>query len=438
MSRDLPRRVRGDRERFLQVLNNLLSNAIKFSEEGEVRIDVDFLGEQDNEGTLRLKVQDQGVGMAPERARRLFEDEFLGPDADPYSSRHTGFGLLVCKGLVEAMRGRIGVESTPGEGSRFWFSLPVVIQPDLTERSELRRALRDRHALVVGASAGTVSTLVEECEAVEASCQVATDYEHAHEMLRAGHRARTRVDLLLVDTRLRREQALKLCRAVLADPALKDVPIVLLVTVDERGLPAVQKLVQEHGLPVLTKPVHRNGFRALLASLYGIEDLLPPDDDYRETAEDLARRRDYRLLLVEDNDINQQVMRGMLDKLGYRVKITDSGEAALALMARETFDLLLLDCLMPDMDGFEVARRIREREQADQAIGQGALQRVPIVAVSANTVDGMQARCLAAGMDDFLAKPLQMERLETVLRQWLPPDLPVRHDGDGASRNEGE
>ena len=434
MSRHLPRRVRGDRERFLQVLNNLLSNAIKFSDRGEIRIEVEHLGDHDRDGILQVRVVDQGVGMEPLSARRLFEDEFLGPDADPFANRHTGFGLLVCKGLVEAMAGQIGVDSAPGEGSTFWFTLRLPTQLDLSDRSELRRALRNKRCLVAGAAPGTFGALVEELEVLEAECEEADDYDHALQHLRAGHRDGSEYDLLLVDTRERRDSALNLCATVLDDPALRGVNVVLLAAVDERSHARVQKLVHKHNLPVLTKPVHRYGLRTLMAGLYGVDDATPEDSDYTETAEDLARRRDYRLLLVEDNDVNQIVIRGMLAKLGYQLKSVSSGETALALLEQEQFDLILLDCMMPEMDGFEVARRIRQYEQAQQAdvaAADDATQgeypstdtgRVPIVAITANTMEGVQARCLAAGMDDFLAKPVQLERLETILRHWLTPE----------------
>lgn len=433
MSRHLPRRVRGDRERFLQVLNNLLSNAIKFSDEGEIRIEVDHLGDAERDGLLQVRVVDHGIGMEPLAARRLFEDEFLGPDADPFSNRHTGFGLLVCKGLVEAMAGQIGVESAPGQGSTFWFTLRLPMQPELGDRSELRRALLDKRCLVAGAASGTVSALVEELDVLEAACQAATDYDHALQTLRSGQREQKGFDLLLVDTRDRRESALNLCRSVLDDPALRGVQVILLATVDERSHAGVQKLVQQHALPVLTKPVHRYGLRSLLAPLYGVDEEQPGDDDYKETPEDLARRRNYRLLLVEDNEVNQRVMRGMLGKLGYQVESVSEGETALALMEQETFDLILMDCMMPDMDGFDVARRIREREHAEHAMTQTPLRRVPIVAITANTMEGVQARCLAAGMDDFLAKPLQLDRLETVLRHWLPAEAPAANDHDDST-----
>ena len=421
LKHDLPRRVRGDRERIMQVLNNLLSNAIKFSEQGEIRLEVDFQGDNDGDGLLQLRVTDQGVGMAPEQATSLFDDPFQAPEVDNPAARRGGFGLLVCKGLVDAMAGRIGVESTPGEGSCFWFNLPMQAQPDMSDRTDLRRVLRDQHLLVVGAASGTAAMLAEEMQALDANSEVIDDYDAVLAVLREGQREGQR-QLLYLDTWARREAALNLCRAVAADPALAAVQVILGVSVDERSQPSVQKLVREQGLPVLTRPLHRRALRLLLSQLYGLDDPLATELQFAEF-DDQAQRKDYRLLLVENDHASELVLRGMLAKLGYPLKSVSDGEAALALMQQEAFDLVLLDCMLPGMDGFAVASAIRERERAEaspQQVALDTLPRVPVIGVSADIMGGAQARCFAAGMDDVLGKPLQLDQLETVLRHWLP------------------
>lgn len=436
MDRHLPRRVRGDRERFLQVLNNLISNAIKFSEQGEIRIEVDYsfvprereesstgIGGPDQAGQLNVRVIDQGIGMDPATARSLFEDDFSSPGSDPFLRRQRGFGLLVCKGLVEAMAGQIGVTSEPGEGSTFWFTARMPAQPDMRERSPLSKALSGCRVLVAGAAAGTVAALHEELEVLNVTLQSADDHDHALQALREGHREQCDFNLLLVDTRAGREVALNLARTVLEDPALKGVNVLLLATIAERGLEKVQNLVRRHGVAILTRPVHRSGLRSLLGHLYNAEEEVPLEDARNDSQEERSRRRDYRLLLVEDNEVNQIVTRGMLSKLGYQVKAVDNGEMALQLLEREPFDLVLMDCMMPGMDGFEVTRRWRDME--DPKAG-----RTPVVAMTANTMEGAQARCLAAGMDDFLAKPVHLDQLETMLRHWLPRNAPLSREDD--------
>ncbi len=423
IDRMLPKRIRGDRERLMQVLNNLFSNAIKFSEKGEIRLDVDFTVERENAGVLRVRVSDEGAGMDPETLRHLFQDRFIEEGQDVYSSHHTGFGLLVCKGLIDAMGGTLGAESVPGEGSTFWFTVPVQMQPDMREAQSLIRALDGVQALVVGAASGTVSSIQEELEALGCQASSAMGYDHALQALRAGHREQSDFDVLFVDTWSRGELALNLCRNVLEDPSLRPVRLVLLATIEERSHAAVQQLIDKHDLVVLVRPVHRSVLRQGLARLMGLQRQIPVGDAPLQTPEERQRRKRFRLMLVEDNEVNQLVTRGMLSKLGYQVKTVSNGETALALLEQEPFDLVLMDCMMPEMDGFEATRRQREMEHSK------ASPRTPIVAITANTAEGVQARCLAAGMDDFLAKPVHLDALETVLRRWLP-EQPVRDEDE--------
>ncbi|MBQ25482.1 response regulator [Alcanivorax sp.] len=421
IDRMLPKRIRGDRERLMQVLNNLFSNAIKFSERGEIRLDVDFTVEGESGGVLRVRVSDQGAGMDPETLRHLFQDRFIEDGQDVYSSHHTGFGLLVCKGLIDAMGGALGAESVPGEGSTFWFTVPVQMQPDMREAQSLIRALDGAQAVVVGAASGTVASIQEELEALDCQASSAKGYDHALQALRAGHREQSDFDVLFVDTWSRPELALNLCRNVLEDPSLRPVRLVLLATIEERSHAAVQQLIDKHDLVVLVRPVHRTVLRQGLARLVGLQRQMPVGDAPLQTPEERQRRKRFRLMLVEDNEVNQLVTRGMLSKLGFQVKTVSNGETALALLEQEPFDLVLMDCMMPEMDGFEVTRRLREIEQNKASL------RTPVVAVTANTAEGVQARCLAAGMDDFLAKPVHLDALETVLRRWLP-EQPARDE----------
>ena len=423
----LPRRVRGDRDRLLQVLTNLLSNAIKFSDQGEIRIDVDFTAEGENDGVLRVRVADQGQGMDPDTLKHLFEDQFLEGGKDAFAVRHAGFGLLVCKGLIEAMGGAIGAESVQGEGSTFWFTVRLGMQADMSESYKLIKAMGGLQGLVVGAAPGAQACLQEEFEALGSQCQGARDYDHGLQALRAGHREQVAFDLLLVDTWGRRDLALNLCRSVLNDPALRPVKLILMCTIEERAEPSIQRLLERHGLVTVVRPAHRTSLRAALSKLLGVPRQTPVRDMPTETPEERARRGLNRLLLVEDNEVNQLVTRGMLGKLGYPVKTVNNAETGLALLEQEPFDLVLMDCMMPELDGFSATRALREREQRE------GLPRTPVIAITANTADGVQARCLAAGMDDFLAKPVHLQELETVLRRWLAGPPPDTDDDSGES-----
>lgn len=419
IDRHLPQRLRGDRERLMQIINNLLSNAIKFSKHGEICLEISFSALSDLDGMLQVSVRDQGAGMDEETAAGLFRDELLEEsEQDLFAARRTGFGLLVCKGLVEAMEGNIHVESKPGQGSRFWFSARLGMQPDMQGRDKLRTLMAGRAVLVAGALPGNAAALTEEIEALDVNCLTANDYDHALQALRGGLREHASFSVLMTDTAGRKDSAVNLVRTVLEDPKLGSMRVILLTTLTERGEHQIQQLISQHSrLDVLVKPVHRRILRESLRRLFDLESARPAEDRRITTAPDMAGRKKWRLLLVEDNEINQIVTRGMLDKLGYQVKTVADGRAALTLMEREQFDLVLMDCMMPEVDGFETTRTIRTREE-------GSGRHVPIVAMTANTMEGAEARCLSAGMDDYMAKPVHLEDLDAVLSHWLRNDEP--------------
>lgn len=413
IDRRLPGRLRGDRERIMQIVNNLVSNAIKFSDGGDVLVDVQY-DVASADGRVLIAVSDDGQGMDADTASALFHDAYLDDAEDMFVMRRTGFGLLVCKGLVDAMQGRIWVESLVGEGSTFHVSLPLQSRPDIGSPDRLQSLLANKSAVLAGSSGGTVSALTEELEALEMNCHSTTDYDHALQVLRESHRENCDVALLMVDTHQRRDLAINLCKTVLADPALATVRIILQTSIGERGDAAVQALSrQDPRLEVQVKPMHRHALRVLLEKTLGMDSVEPLADIKPDPDAEREHRKGFRLLLVEDNEVNQIVTRGMLDRLGYQVKTVDGGADALALLAREHFDLVLMDCMMPEMDGFATTRALRELEEDSG-------RRMPVIAMTANTVEGAEARCLAAGMDDYLAKPVHLDDLESTLTQWLP------------------
>lgn len=416
IDRHLPSRVRGDRDRIMQIISNLVSNAIKFSEQGDVvvRLTFDVSGPQ---GRVHIQVSDQGQGMDSEAASALFRDALLDNPQDMFAGRRTGFGLLVCKGLAEAMSGRIWVDSIIGEGSTFHVSVPLESRPEISAPDRLQQSVSGRAAVLCGCSDGTRQALTEELESLEMTTHATSDYDHALQVLRESHREKCDVLLLVVDTRERKESALNLCRTVINDPSLQGVRVILQTTVSERGESSVQAVAQKgNNLEVLVKPVHRRALRVILEKGSGLDSVEPVADRVVDPEQERKHRKGFRLMLVEDNEVNQIVTRGMLDRLGYQVKTVSSGESALALLEQERFDLILMDCMMPDMDGFETTRRLRQKEEASEQE-----LHVPVIAMTANTVEGAQARCLAAGMDDYLPKPVHLEDLETMLGHWLPP-----------------
>ncbi|MDF1820841.1 MAG: response regulator [Alcanivoracaceae bacterium] len=419
---NMPARLHGDRDRLLQISSNLISNAIKFSESGEIVVHAAYNGASVETGLLELSISDQGAGMDAETVDTLFMDSALA-DEDMFAARRTGFGLLVCRGLAEAMGGRISVESVLGEGSTFTVSLPMEERSGMAGKDSLKAAAQGRTAVVAGAARGTVDSLSEELLSLDMDVSATSDYDHALQVLRESHREHCDVPLLVVDTRERTRSAFDLVRTVLADPALAQVHVMVLVSVSERSDSKLEQLLRDQvRVEVLVKPVHRRQVRAAMQRSFGLESSEPVADRREGAGDQRERRKTFRLLLVEDNEVNQIVTRGMLDRLGYQVKTVGSGIKALELLRRERFDLVLMDCMMPEKDGFQTTRELRAYEH------ENALGRTPVVAMTANTIDGAQARCLAAGMDDYLPKPVHLDDMENMLNHWLP----FSDEGDGA------
>ena len=461
---DVPVAVRGDPTRLRQVLTNLAGNAIKFTAAG--RVDV-LVGRADargpaRPGSLRFEVVDTGVGIAADALETVF-DSFA--QADGSTTRNyggTGLGLAISRQLIEGMGGAIGASSTPGAGSRFWFELELpVARPDAdadadadiggatdgdaTVAERARTALADapaRRVLFASPDPALGAQIDALCDELGLDAELVGDAGALLAALRrstpervpggapdgasgSGVGGRT----LVFDTRLDDLPGPKLVRLIEADPAFDDVALVPLAEVagSDAGLhpDAMPRIVD-----TLSRPVTRTSMVRLL---------LGPDGDGPSAAERDAAARERRtrfasvaVLVVEDNPVNQEVALGMLAKLGVRAEVADNGEAALARIAEGRFDAVLMDCQMPVMDGYAATRELRAREAARRGadvghgkdVGDGAdAMHLPVIALTANAMQGDAERCLAAGMDDYLAKPFDPARLEEKLLRWLPrPD----------------
>jgi signal transduction histidine kinase/CheY-like chemotaxis protein len=407
----LPTALRGDPYRLRQVLTNLVGNAVKFTDTGEVLVDV----QQHDETTLRISVHDTGIGIPPEVRERLFK---AFEQADGSTTRRfggTGLGLAICRSLVELMGGRIGVDSTPDDGSTFWFTLPLVaaISVPVVANPQL---LDHRNVLVVDDNATNRDILEHHLIAGGMRCATAVDGVDGLAMLREAQRNGVPYDIALVDMKMPRMDGIELAAAVRADPLLAAVRLVLVTSLHSTDEMA---RARQAGIDAyLSKPVKRlELFRALAQTVGGIGAHAPapaPADVDRPVIR-------ARALLAEDNGVNQVVARNMLKALGCEFVIVPNGEEALHAMQSEHFDIVLMDCQMPVMDGYAATGAIR----AHQA-GLATPQRTPIVALTANALLGDAQRCLDAGMDDHLAKPYTRQQLATMLMRWLPAELVQR------------
>ena len=403
----LPRLLLGDPGRLRQVLLNLVGNAIKFTPRGEIVVSVrPQAGDAGAGSVLRFEVRDTGVGLAEADRARIF-DAFT--QADSSTTRRfggTGLGLSIAKRLVALMGGAIGVDSTPGSGSTFWFTARFA-QAAAAPATPRAASLQGRRVLVVDDSATVREALREVVAAHGGAVDAAAGVEAALRAVRAAAVSGLPYDAALVDVDLDGADGLGLVRSLRAEPMPAALRIVAMAGVDFVAAAHAPRLDGVLVKPVrraqLVETLSRSGSRAAARTAL---------------ADRTAPQRSARVLVAEDNPVNQLVTQGMLESLGYRPDVVEDGRQALAACAAARYDLVLLDIHMPEMDGFEATAAIRAHERAAGA------HRTPIVALTANAMAGDRDRCLAAGMDDYLGKPFQRDDLAALLERWIATGAP--------------
>ena len=412
---------RGDQGRIRQILLNLVGNAIKFTEQGEVTVSYELVSRDETESLLHFSVTDTGIGLNREQQARLF-DRFT--QADSSTTRKyggTGLGLAICKQLVEMMGGKIGVESRPGRGSTFWFTLNLTHVKQQAQRSSTPDLCGEK-VLVIDDNASNRQLLGEVLDAWQVKHALAADGEVAIQQLRDAATQDAPFSIALLDMQMPGMDGRQLAALIQQDMQLADTRLVLLAPQGQRG-DAGQ--VREAGFAgYLCKPVNQSELYSLLLQVAGITQ----DDDRLTTLRMACELPQFnaQVLVVEDNITNQRVARSMLEKLNIHVDVAGNGEQALHVLAQSPCDLVFMDCQMPVMDGFEATRRIRDAQSAviDHAI--------PVIAMTANAMRGDRERCIKAGMDDYIAKPVDPARLRRVLEQWLPERCRWVAGSDGA------
>jgi len=409
----LPHALWGDPGRLRQILTNLVDNAIKFTERGEVVVEVTLL-EQGRDGVLlRFEVRDTGTGIPPEALERVFQSFTQADGSTTRRYGGTGLGLAIAKQLAEIMGGEMGVDSEVGKGSTFWFTVRFSqYDPASTLiMSAPRFDLSGLRILIVDDNATSRDIL---CRQVEAWGMLGVKAENANQALtglRQAVAARQPFDLVLLDQDMPDMDGTAVARAIRTELALVKVPLIMLGPMD-REIAAEER--EKLGITYyLSKPVRRSHLYDAITRIMGTRSEEPVVAPAEPTAPSLPFRIREKLLLAEDNPINQQVAVQMLQRLGYKVKAVDSGQALLDALAQGEYGAILMDCQMPIMDGFTATRMIRRQEAVSGQL------RIPIIALTASTMQGDRERCLAAGMDDFLSKPFKRDQLKAVLQRWL-------------------
>ncbi|HUR24219.1 MAG TPA: response regulator [Acidimicrobiales bacterium] len=418
---EVPSEVRGDPGRLRQILTNLLSNAVKFTERGEIVVRASLGEGGPDELRIRFEVCDTGIGLTPEAQERLF---LPFSQADASTTRlhgGTGLGLAISKQLVEMMGGDITLESHPGEGSTFRFTVTLARQRDAPQtRRRPQRDLRGLRVMIVDDNVTNRRILEHQMRSWAMPSGTAAGGRTALDMMREAEARGEPYDVALVDLEMPGMDGLEVARTLRADPALSSTWLVLLTS---RGVRGTAAAAREAGFSAyLTKPVRQSQLYDCLATVVHQEGGPSHRLVTRHSiSEDRARGRP-RVLVADDNIVNQRVAVAMLAKLGYRADAVANGAEAVEALSRISYGAILMDCQMPEMDGYEATAEIRRREE-----GPG---RVPIIAMTASAMKGDRQRCLDAGMDDYVTKPVKLDVLQSTVARWMQAD-PVTVEGAG-------
>ena len=401
---DLPTLLRGDPLRIRQILTNLVGNAVKFTEEGEVRLEAVLIEETPAQASLRIDVIDTGIGIPVEQQAAIFEKFTQADGGTTRKYGGTGLGLTISQELAHIMGGRITLESEPGKGSAFHLYLSLPKQPIAKPQEALPADIRGARVLVVDDNATNRLILREQFKSWGCVPVEAAGGEEALKVLDASvHEGAIR--LAVVDMQMPHMDGASLARAIKQSQHTATVPVILVSSMG--GPEALSEEDTKLFAAILTKPVRRSLLYNAVMGAMGSEHR--PADEHSAPAIPATDALGLNVLLAEDNSVNQMVAVRLLEKWGCTVHVVDTGRGAVEALSHNRFDVVLMDVQMPDMDGFEATAQIRAMSAPEVA-------RTPIVAMTAHAMEGDRERCLAAGMDDYVSKPLDPDRLLDVLR----------------------
>ena len=410
----LPHFVKGDAGRIRQVLLNLAGNAVKFTERGEVSIEVSVIEQVENSVLVRCEVRDTGIGIPAERLESLFKPFTQVDSSTTRRFGGTGLGLSIARRLVELMNGETGVTSQVGVGSTFWFTARLSIASHAAAPIyAVPASIKGRRVLVADDNATNRKVLMGQLLLCGVEPVSASSASEALALMRLAHRSGRPFEAALLDHQMPGCDGAELGRAIVQDPELKSVRLVLLTSSGQRG---DGKLFAEIGFAgYLLKPVTQSDLTDCLkmvlsrnAEAWHLQS--QPIVTRHALRVQRAHSKD-RILLAEDNAVNQKVATRLLEKFGYRVDVVENGRLAVDAWQNGGYDLILMDCQMPELDGYEATREIRRLENGDSHI--------PIIALTAHAMKDAEVECLAAGMDDYISKPINKDMLAACLERHL-------------------
>ncbi|MFH2092628.1 MAG: response regulator [Pseudomonadota bacterium] len=410
---EIPSLLKGDPGRLRQVLLNLVSNAVKFTEFGEILVSATLEKETDENVVIRFSVRDTGIGIPEDKMDRLFK---LFSQVDNSTTRlygGTGLGLSISQKLVGMMNGDIGVNSTDGVGSEFWFTAEFEKQTRMAQPVDVLDNIHGKSVLVVDDNEIDQFMLSEQILSWGCLLDKAQDGEKALAMMKAAAQQDKPYDVCIIDMKLPRMDGMKLGHEIKSDPMINKTKLVLLTSIGKRG--DVKKIEKIGFSAYLTKPVKMMQVYGCLARLCHENSMSDTMSQTIITQYSLSedQKRSICILLVEDNPVNLAVARKLIDKIGYRTEAVTNGKQAVEALGKKKYDLVLMDCQMPVMDGYQATRAIRNSTS-------GIINPdLPIIAVTANAMKGDREKCLNSGMDDYLSKPIKSDKLAEILSKWL-------------------
>lgn len=441
----VPTGLKGDPGRLRQILTNLVANAVKFTDKGEVTLQAYLEEDLPDTAVIRFEVTDSGIGINPNAQAKLFRPFVQADSSTTRKYGGTGLGLSISKQLVELMDGRIGVRSTEGQGSTFWCTARFQKQADSLRAILPTGDLTGKRVLIVDDNESNRLILHHLVSGWGMVDDLAEDAESALLRIAEATQQGGPYDLAILDVIMPGKDGLQLARELQSHPAGSGIRLVVMTSMLQRG--HAEQARQAGAMGYLPKPVRHDELRDCLRTVLGLPEgqalkdaqtcsVVPQLVTRHMVAENVQHRR---ILVVEDNIVNQKLAVRMVEKLGYKPDVVENGKEALIALTKGSYAAILMDCQMPVMDGFETTRCIREREasvaSADSPDGSAnrsdkapqSTPHIPIIAVTANAMQGDRERCLATGMDDYLAKPIKLDELRSALARWAstPPDVTI-------------
>jgi len=443
--RHVPLLLFGDPGRLRQILINLIGNAIKFTEKGEIAIHVSVEKNDRTHATIRFEIIDTGMGIPHDRMEKLFKPFSQLDSSSTREFSGTGLGLTISKQLSEMMGGRIGVETQANKGSKFWFTAVFEKQPERSRKSEILPGdIRNKYILIVDDNSTNRHVLREQLKSWGCRFNEASSGEEALRKMRRGFDNNRPFDLAILDMHMPGMDGETLGREIKLDSDLKHTILVLMTSIGRRG--DAKRLEKIGFVGYLTKPVKQSQLYDCLVTVSGLRNetaFKQPMSIFTRHTICEKQRRTPRILLAEDNITNQKVALNTLNRFGYSADVVENGKEAVEALKKIPYDIVLMDCQMPGMDGYEATDEIRKWEKTfkdrwpdcsdsnlEYRSGSG---RVPIIAMTAHALKGDREKCLNAGMDDYIAKPIHPKKLCDVVEKWLnepkgSPEAEIVHE----------